>query len=103
MLQSLLPSPATGPDSALAVIRRLVVEFGLGQWRRYAMAYLLMGVAALCTAIPVYLFGDMINLANIAHNFSGVLALGIGAAVIFSIKGAATYGQTVILSRIANH
>jgi subfamily B ATP-binding cassette protein MsbA len=103
MLQSFIPSSATGPDGALVVIRRLVVEFGLGQWRRYAMAFLLMGVGALCAAIPVYLLGDMVNMANIYHDFSSVLALGTGAAVIFAIKGAATYGQSVILSRIANH
>src|ERR1700688_5067681 len=103
MLQSLLPSPATDPDSALVVIRRLVVEFGLGQWRRYALAFLLMGVAAACTAIPVYLIGDLVNMANVEHNFPGVVAVGTGAAVIFAIKGAATYGQSVILSRIANH
>jgi subfamily B ATP-binding cassette protein MsbA len=103
MLQSFIPSSATGPDGALVVIRRLVVEFGLGQWRRYAMAFVLMGVGALCAAIPVYLLGDMVNMANIYHDFSSVLALGTGAAVIFAIKGAATYGQSVILSRIANH
>src|ERR1700731_314558 len=103
MLQSLFPSAATKTDDARVVIRRLVVEFGLGQWRRYAMAFLLMGVAALCTAIPVYLIGDMVNMANVQHNFPAVVALGVGAAVIFAIKGAATYGQSVILSRIANH
>jgi ATP-binding cassette subfamily B protein len=103
MLQSLFPSPASKPDDTLVVIRRLVVEFGFGQWRRYAVAFLLMGVAALCAAIPVYLIGDLVNMANIEHNFSGVVVLGIGAAAIFAIKGAATYGQSVILSRIANH
>jgi subfamily B ATP-binding cassette protein MsbA len=103
MLQSILPSSAIDPDSPLVVIKRLVVEFGLAQWRRYALAFGLMGVAAACTAIPVYLIGDLINMANIHHNFPGVVALGLGAAGIFAIKGAATYGQTVILSRIANH
>jgi ATP-binding cassette, subfamily B, bacterial MsbA len=103
MLQSFIPPSATGPDSALVVIRRLVVEFGLGQWRRYALAFSLMGVAAACTAIPVYLIGHLVNLANVDHDFPGVVALGLGAASIFAIKGAATYGQTVILSRIANH
>jgi len=103
MLQSAFPPSTTDPDRALAVIRRLVVEFGLAQWRRYAMAFLLMGVAALCTAIPVYVIGDMVNSANVRHNFPEVLTLGVGAAVIFAIKGAATYGQSVILSRIANH
>jgi ATP-binding cassette, subfamily B, bacterial MsbA len=103
MLQSFFPSSTTDPDRALAVIRRLVVEFGLAQWRRYVLAFLLMGVAAACTAIPVYLIGDLVNMANVQHNFSGVVALGTGAALIFAIKGAATYGQAVILSRIANH
>ncbi len=103
MLQSVFPSSAIDPGSALVVIRRLVVEYGLGQWRRYALAFLLMGVAAACTAIPVYLIGDMVNMASIQRSFPGVLALGLGAAMIFAIKGAATYGQSVILSRIANH
>jgi len=103
MLQSILPPSTSDPDRALAVIRRLVVEFALTQWRRYAMAFLLMAVAAACTAIPVYLIGDMVNTANIQHDFPAVVALGVGAAVIFAIKGAATYGQSVILSRIANH
>jgi subfamily B ATP-binding cassette protein MsbA len=103
MLQSVFPSSAANPDGALVVIRRLVVEFGLGQWRRYVLAFLLMGVAAACTAIPVYLIGDLVNMANVEHNFPGVVALGSGAALIFAIKGAATYGQALILSRIANH
>src|ERR1700736_1085390 len=103
MLQSILPSSATNPDGALVVIRRLLVEFGLAQWRRYVLAFLLMGVAAACTAIPVYLIGDLVNMANVQHNFPGVVALGTGAALIFAFKGAATYGQAVILSRIANH
>jgi ATP-binding cassette subfamily B protein len=103
MLKSLFPPSTIDPDSALVAIRRLVVEFGLAQWRRYALAFALMGVAAACTAIPVYLISDMINMANVDHNFPGVVALGLGAAMIFAIKGAATYGQAVILSRIANH
>ena len=103
MLQSVFPPSATDPGRDLAVIRRLVREFGLAQWRRYAAAFLLMGIAALCTAIPVYVIGDMINSAYVEHNFRELLALGVGAAVIFAIKAAATYGSSVILSRIANH
>jgi ATP-binding cassette, subfamily B, bacterial MsbA len=103
MLQSVLPSSASDPDKAIAVIRRLVVEFGLAQWRRYAMAFLLMGVGAVCTAIPVYLIGNMVHMANVERNFTALVTLGVGAAVIFAIKGAATYGSSVILSRIANH
>ena len=102
MLQSLFPSSVADRDSALVLIRRLVVEYGLGQWRRYALAFLLMGIAAACTAIPAYLVGDLVNLANVEHNFPRVVLVGSAAAFAFAIKGAATYGQSVILSRIAN-
>lgn len=103
MLQSFFPSSSGDRYSASALIRRLVVEFGFGQWRRYALAFLLMGIAAACTAIPAYLIGDMVNTANIDHDLRGVIALGLAAAGIFAIKAVTTYGQSVILSRIANH
>jgi ATP-binding cassette subfamily B protein len=102
MLQSLFPSSATDRDSAVVIIRRLVVEYGLGQWRRYALAFLLMGIAAACTAIPAYLVGDLVNFANLMHDFPSVVFVGSTAAFAFAIRGAATYGQSVILSRIAN-
>jgi ATP-binding cassette subfamily B protein len=103
MLTSILRPSSRGPDSAYALIRRLVVEYGIGQWRRYAVAFALMGVAAACTAIPVYMIKPLVNLAYLQHNFSGLVALGLAAAGIFTVKGAATYGHSLILSRIANH
>jgi ABC-type multidrug transport system fused ATPase/permease subunit len=103
MLQSLLPSSTADRDGGLVLLRRLVVEFGLGQWRPYALAFLLMGIAAACTATPAYLVGNMVNLAYVEHDFSRIVLVGIAATLVFAIKGAATYGQSVILSRIANH
>jgi ATP-binding cassette subfamily B protein len=103
MLQTILPAVDRKADSTFGLIRRLVIEFGVAQWRRYALAFALMGVAAACTAIPAYLIKPLSDLAYIDHNLSGLVALGLGAAVIFSLKGAATFGQSVIMSRIANH
>jgi subfamily B ATP-binding cassette protein MsbA len=103
MLQAILRSPDLNPDSAVVLIRRLAIEFGIGQWRRYAVAFALMGIAAACTAIPAYLIKVLTKLAYVDHNFPGVVAIGLGAALIFSLKGAATFGQSVIMSRIANH
>jgi ATP-binding cassette, subfamily B, bacterial MsbA len=100
----LKPSPRLhDPADAFATVSRLVLEFGLVRWRLYVLAFLLMGLAAACTAIPVYLVGNIVNLANIEHNFPAVVGLGALAALIFAVKGAATYGHQVILSRIANH
>jgi subfamily B ATP-binding cassette protein MsbA len=103
MLRSIIPSPGGDPDRALALIRRLVLEYGLGQWKRYALAFLLMGVAAACTAIPAYMMKDLVNEAYVKRDVSGLIVLGVAAGLIFAFKGAATYGQSVILSRIANH
>jgi ATP-binding cassette subfamily B protein len=103
MLQAILPSADRDPDSTFGLIRRLVIEFGMAQWRRYAAAFALMGLAAACTAIPAYLIKNLSDLAYVYHDFPGFVALGLGAVVIFSLKGAATFGQSVIMSRIASH
>jgi subfamily B ATP-binding cassette protein MsbA len=103
MLQAILLSAKRDPGSTAGLIRRLVVEFGMTQWRRYAVAFALMGVAAACTAIPAYLIKNLANLAYVYRDFEGLVVLGVGAAVIFSLKGAATFGQSVIMARIANH
>jgi ATP-binding cassette subfamily B protein len=88
--------------SAVAVIRRLLTEQALVQWRRYALAFALMTIAAAATALGAYLIGDVINQAYVHKNLMGIIALGIATAVIFAIKGLATYGHTLMLSRIGN-
>ncbi len=99
-----LPSPSSRLDSDRAVdmIRRLLTEQGLAQWKRYAVSFALMGVAAICTAIPAYLMGSLINKTYVNHDFRGLVGLAVIAALIFFLKGAATYGQTVMMSRIGN-
>jgi subfamily B ATP-binding cassette protein MsbA len=103
MLQAIVPARDRKPDGTYALVRRLVVEFGIGQWRKYAAAFALMGVAAACTAIPTYMVGDLAKSANITHDFAEVVLLAEAAALIYSLKGLAGYGSSVILSRIANH
>jgi ATP-binding cassette subfamily B protein len=103
MLRPITSSSGGDPDNAIALIRRLVLEYGLGQWKRYALAFLLMGVAAACTAIPAYMMKDLVNEAYVKRDVAGLIVLGVAAGLIFASKGAATYGQSVIMSRIANH
>src|SRR4051812_37884516 len=89
-------------DGAPALIHRLLTEQALGQWKRYAVAFALMGVAASATALGAYLIGDVINAAYVDKNLPGIVTLAIVTAIIFTIKGAATYGQSVMLARIGN-
>src|SRR5207342_794422 len=87
---------------ALPLIRRLLAEQGLVHWRKYAIAFILMAVSAGCTAFSAYLIGDVINQAYVNRNLPGIVTLGFITAALFAVKGIATYGHSVMLSRIGN-
>jgi ATP-binding cassette, subfamily B, bacterial MsbA len=85
-----------------ALIKRLVSEQALVHWRKYAVAIILMAISATCTALSAYLIGDVINQTYVNRNLSAVIIVGSITAALFALKGLATYGQTVVLSRIGN-
>jgi ATP-binding cassette, subfamily B, bacterial MsbA len=88
--------------STYTLVRRLLVDEALAYWPRYALAFLLMCVAAAGTALSAYLLGTMTNEAYVERNFRGIVIIGLVAIVIFAAKGVATYGATVMLSKIGN-
>lgn len=90
------------PYGAAELIKRLVAEQGLAYWHRYAIAFCLMGLSAGATAGSAYLLGQVINQAYVNRSISGIVTLSGIIIALFTIKGAATYGQAVILSRISN-
>jgi len=102
MLNSYFQRLFSDPNGTGALVRRLLVEQAAGQWRRYALAFGLMGIAAASTALGAYLVGDVINQAYVHKNLPGIVILALVTAVIFMIKGMATYGQAVVLARIGN-
>src|SRR3954465_12553385 len=98
-----LPKKITDdPYGAAVLIRRLIIEQGLGFWRRYLTAFALMGVAAAATAGSAYILGQVINQAYVDRNVVGIAIFSGITVVLLFIKGIATYGHTVILSKIAN-
>ena len=103
MFGSKLSSYLANRDSAPALIHRLLTEQAFGQWKRYAVAFVLMAIAAGATALSAYLIGDVINAAYVDKNFPGIVVLALVTAVIFLVKSFASYGHTVLLSRIGNH
>lgn len=101
------PAPQSPHDAdpryeTVALVRRLVAEQGTRYWRRYAVAFTLMGIAAAMTALSTYVLGDVINAAYVQKDFQLILWLSLAVIVMFIIKGATTYAQQVILSRIGN-
>jgi len=103
MLKSYFQDLFADPNGTPALVRRLLTEQAAGQWRRYAVAFTLMGIAGAATALGAYLIGDVINQAYVHKNLPGIFWLALATAVLFSIKAAATYGSSLTLARIGNH
>ncbi len=98
-----LPKKITDdPYGAAILIRRLFMEQAATYWRRYLLAFALMAVSAAATAGSAYLLGQVINQAYVDKNIRGIAILSALTVVIFLIKGVATYGHQVILSKISN-
>jgi ATP-binding cassette, subfamily B, bacterial MsbA len=102
MLQSDHHAASADSESATALIKRLLTEQALGQWKQYAIAFVLMALAASSTAFGAYLVGDVINQAYVHRSMHGIVVIGFITAGIFMVKALATYGHSVMLSRIAN-
>lgn len=90
------------PYGAAALIRRLVAEQALVYWRRYLLAFALMAVSAAMTAGSAWLLGEVINQAYVDKSVRGIVILSLLTVLFFTLKGAATYGHSVILSKISN-
>jgi len=90
-------------NSAVALIHRLLTEQALGQWKRYITAFVLMAVASGATALSAYLVGNVINAAYVDKNLPGIIVFAVITALLFIVRAIATYGHSVILSRIGNH
>ena len=90
------------PYGAAMLIRRLITEQGLTYWRRYLLAFVLMAVSAGATAGSAWILGQVINKAYVDKDVRGIALLSGVTVLIFMLKGAATYGHAVILSKISN-
>src|SRR5689334_14698397 len=102
MTDSIATAAGSERYGTFALIRRLLAEQGLAHWPRYAIAFVLMGITAGCTALTAYLLGDVINQTYVFRNFPAVVTLGLITLLLFTVKGLSTYGQSVMLSRIGN-
>ncbi len=102
MNEQTLQKTADEQHGAYNLVRRLITEQGLLHWRTYVVAFTLMGISAGCTAASAYLIGDVINQAYVNRSLNGIIVLGCITIVLFTAKGVATYGHSVLLSRIGN-
>ena len=102
MLKSRLQAALSDPDTALGMIWRLLSDYGFARWHRYAVAFVLMGIGAGATGLTAYLAGDVINQAYVNRDFHAVILTSIVLMVVFTLRGVANYGHSVILARVGN-
>ena len=95
-VRSLLSSPSN------ATLRRLLTDQGSKHWKGYAFAFAMMGLIALTTSLSAWIIGQIVNRIFVGHDLNAVWEITAAIVVIYTVKGLATYGQQVVLSRVGN-
>jgi ATP-binding cassette, subfamily B, bacterial MsbA len=95
-VRSLLDSPSN------AVLRRLLTDQGSQHWKGYLFAFAMMGLIALTTSLSAWIIGKIINEVFVGRSLVAVWEITAAIVIIYTVKGLATYGQQVVMSRIGN-
>ena len=95
-VRSLFRSPSN------ATLRRLLTDQGSKHWKGYAFAFAMMGMIALTTALSAWIIGQIVNEVFVGRHLAAVWEITAAIVVIYTVKGLATYGQQVVLSRVGN-
>ncbi|MGO9420765.1 ABC transporter ATP-binding protein [Roseiarcus sp.] len=85
-----------------ATLRRLLSDQGAKHWKGYAFSFAMMGLIALTTSLSAWIIGRIVDKIFVAHKLSAVWEITAAIITIYVVKGLATYGQQVSLSRVAN-
>ena len=87
----------------LHLIERLVREQGTKHFKGYLFSFLMMGIIAATTTLSAYIMKFIIDRIFVDRSIEAMWAIGGAITAIYIAKGFATYGQQVVLSRIANN
>src|SRR5580658_4798731 len=85
-----------------ATLRRLLADQGFKHWKGYVFAFAMMGLIALTTSLSAWIIGQIVNKIFVGRDLNAVWEITAAIVIIYTVKGLATYGQQVSLSRIGN-
>jgi ATP-binding cassette, subfamily B, bacterial MsbA len=85
-----------------AVLRRLLMDQGAKHWRGYLFAFAMMALIAVTTSLSAWIIGKIVDRIFVGRNLKAVWEITAAIVAIYTVKGLATYGQQVVLSRVAN-
>jgi ATP-binding cassette, subfamily B, bacterial MsbA len=83
-------------------LRRLLLDQGAKHWKGYLFAFAMMGLIALTTSLSAWIIGEIVDKIFVGKDLKAVWEITAAIVVIYTVKGLATYGQQVVLSRVAN-
>ena len=98
----MLLTRAIARSDVLTLLSRIVRENGRAYLPRYLLAFLFMAIVAACTSVSAWIMGDVINRIFVANDAAALVWIPAAIMAIFAIKGAASFGQEVSLTRIGN-
>jgi subfamily B ATP-binding cassette protein MsbA len=85
-----------------ATLRRLLTDEGAKYWKGYLFGFAMMGLIALTTSLSAWIIGKIINEVFVGRSLAAVWEITAAIVIIYTVKGLATYGQQVALSRVGN-
>lgn len=85
-----------------AILRRLLTDQGTKHWKGYVFAFAMMGLIAVTTSLSAWIIGQIVNKIFVGRDLKAVWEITAAIIVIYTVKGLATYGQQVVLSRVGN-
>ncbi len=100
-------SAGSEESRSFSLVRRLLSEHAGAHLPAYAAALLLMGISAGATVVSVTLLRPVVNgmtTMNVAEGgvFKQLRFLAFAVAVLYIVRGLATFGQLVLMSRTGN-
>jgi ABC-type siderophore export system fused ATPase/permease subunit len=86
-----------------ATLRRLLTDQGFKHWKGYLFAFAMMGLIALTTSLSAWIIGRIVDKIFVGRDLNAVWEITAAIVAIYTVKGLATYGQQVVMSRVGNN
>lgn len=91
------------PNANRGILFRLLSENFATQARWYGIAIAAMVVVAAMTSASAWIMRDIVNASVVSKDIDRVFFVAGTVALIFTVKGAATYVQSIFLSKAGNN
>ena len=90
------------PDGTVAMVGRILRGNYKAHWKGYTISFMFLFIVAGMTSLSAWIMSSVVNQIFVKQDKEMLVVLSFTVVAIFIIKGAATYGQMVIQSRIGN-